>query len=152
MGLENVIFKLEKYLNVKISADIIKILEFCAFENESSLMSIDNDAIMDIGNYVIENPEILKETSYENVNHFKFKPGHRLLIIQLPQLIKNCNQTETNLQKIGHLRPQMLVFNVANALSVLNPECVRINCKISGRDSPNARCNFSNTSDIFPHV
>lgn len=105
--MENVIYKLKKYLNEKIPADIIKILEFCAFENESSLMSIDNDAIVDIEMYVNENPQILKETSYKNVNKFKFKPGHRLLIIQLPQLIKNCNQTETKLQKIGHLRPQM---------------------------------------------
>ena len=54
-GLENVIFKLEKYLNEKIYADVIKILAFkeivkrdSPFENESSLMSIGNDGIVDI--------------------------------------------------------------------------------------------------------
>lgn len=71
-------------------------MELSGFENESSLKSIDSETITNIENYANENPEILQNTAYKNISQFKFKPGHKLLLLQLPNQIKKLRESQTN--------------------------------------------------------
>lgn len=71
-------------------------MELSGFENESSLKSIHSEIIADIENYANENPAILENTAYKNISKFKFKPGHKLLLLQLPNQIKILRESQTN--------------------------------------------------------
>lgn len=82
----------------KIPADIAQILEESGFNTELSILNIDIETIGHIEGYANENPAILKNTSYENIKLFKFKPGHKAFILQLPtqiQLMKDEKRIET---------------------------------------------------------
>lgn len=57
-------------------------------------MSIKLETIADIENYANENPDILKNTTYENTIKFKFKPGHKSRILLLPNQIENSEGTQ----------------------------------------------------------
>lgn len=78
---------MEKILNEKIPIDIIQVLSQCGYETEISISSITPDTIKEIEEYVNEDLSVLKNTSYENVFHFKLKPGHKSFILSLPNLI-----------------------------------------------------------------
>ena len=60
--------ELENFLNEKIPSDINHILQECAFDIESSLQAIDAEVIADIESHVNGDREILKNSSFENVN------------------------------------------------------------------------------------
>lgn len=87
--------------------DIIKILGACSFDSELSLLSINTETISDIEEYVNENLSILSETSYKNVEYFKFKPGHKAFLLSLPEFIqekKNMKPAENiKLSNFSHI-------------------------------------------------
>lgn len=80
-------------MNEKFPFDIKHILEESGFDTELSLLAINNEIIADIERHVNNNREILKETSYQNVLTFKFKPGHKAFIVQLPSLIEHLRDS-----------------------------------------------------------
>lgn len=82
-------------MNEKIPDDIKQILEQSGYETESSLLCINNENIADIETFANENRAILQNTSYENTNKFKFKPGHKLIILQLPNQIKLLRESQS---------------------------------------------------------
>lgn len=67
---------------------VINILKECAFD-KNSLSLISENSIDDIEKYVRENPELIKNTVYEkeNIGEFKFKIGHKHLILGIPKNI-----------------------------------------------------------------
>lgn len=93
---ENVFSQLESFLNEKFPVELKQILELSGFDTKSSLMSLKVETIVDIENYANENPDILKNTTYENTIKFKFKPGHKLRILLLPNQIKNLEESQVN--------------------------------------------------------
>lgn len=70
-------------MNEKIPNDIVCILEKCGFDSQLALQSIDYDVIAEIEEFVNEDRSILKNTSYEHIENFKFKPGHRMFLLNL---------------------------------------------------------------------
>lgn len=80
--------EIENLINEKIPTDIKLILEECAFDTELSLLALDDKVVSDIESHVNSDRELLRNTSYENVNHFKFKPGHKIFLLQMPNYIK----------------------------------------------------------------
>lgn len=95
-----VFLELEKYLKERIPADIKQILELSGFETESSLMFklfIDSQTIEEIEQFANENKVILQNTAYEKVCHFKFKPGHKCILLQLPNQIKILGESQISL-------------------------------------------------------
>lgn len=87
------------------------------------------EKIADIEEYANENREILKNTSYENVGTFKFKPGHKAFIAGLPkqiQLIKEANKSEhTNNHSFSYILKTLIDTAVSN--SEKNPNGFRYN-------------------------
>lgn len=71
------------------------ILERNGFDTKLALQSIDQDVIAEIEQQANEDRSILINTSYEQVQHFKFKPGHRILLLNLSkqaQLWNDANE------------------------------------------------------------
>lgn len=85
----------KKYSNEEIPADVKQILIECSFDTEVSLLGIDISTIAEIECYINENRQILQNTSYESVNSFKFKPGHRILLLNLSEQIKLKESAES---------------------------------------------------------
>lgn len=85
--------EIENLLNEKFPSDLKHILDGCGFDTELSLVAIDDAVIADIEKHVNIGTEILENTSYENVNPFKFKPGHRVFLSKLPNQIKISRET-----------------------------------------------------------
>lgn len=83
--------ELEKKFNFKFPSDIVEILSECGFDTESSLSYINQDIINDIEEHVNSMLSILKNTTYDGVNHFKLKPGHKSFLLNLPNLLKDFN-------------------------------------------------------------
>lgn len=86
--------KLKTQLGEEIPNDIIKILDECSFDTELSLVSINSETISDIEEHVNKNLEILSETSYENVDYFQFKPGHKTFLLNLSKIIQQKKSEE----------------------------------------------------------
>lgn len=80
----------------KIPGDIIHILKESGFDTNASLSSINEQSISEIEQYVSEERTILKGTSYENCDRFKFKPGHKSLIMSIPHELKLLSETENS--------------------------------------------------------
>lgn len=97
MASNNFFVDLEKILNEKIPHDILKILDGCYFDSAISLSSITSSTIDEIEQYVNENTDVVKNTSYEGVLPFKLKPGHKSFLLQLPIRLK-----ESNFDNKGH--------------------------------------------------
>lgn len=91
--------EVENVLNDIIPPDIKHILQECAFDTESSLKAIDDDVIADIERHVNGDREIVKNTTYETVIPFKFKPGHKIFLLQLPKQIEKVRKTKTEKPK-----------------------------------------------------
>lgn len=103
--------EIENLLNETIPSDIKQILEGCAFDTELSLLAINNEVIMNIEEHVNSEREILKNTLYENINSFKFKPGHKLFLLQLPNQIKILREIKAKNPKSESLPSKMNNFS-----------------------------------------
>lgn len=78
---------MKKIIGEEVPSDIAHILVESGFDTNLSLQNIVPETINDIEEYVNENPTILKETSYQDVKIFKFNPGHKRFILNLPKKI-----------------------------------------------------------------
>lgn len=58
-------------------------------------MCINNETITEIENYVNDNLTALENTSYQDVNVFKFKPGHKSYLLQLPNQIEMLRESQS---------------------------------------------------------
>lgn len=69
---------------------VVNILNECGYENELSLQQITVEHLKEIENYVQLNLRVLLNgTIYEKQNgEFKFLPGHRVLILNLPKQVE----------------------------------------------------------------
>lgn len=79
---------METFLKEKIPSDIVQILKESGFETKECIALINENNIFEIEQYANENKIILRNTSYENIENFKFKPGHKNYILNLPNQIK----------------------------------------------------------------
>lgn len=89
---------LEKKIGDKIPKIIKHILELSSYDSKGTLQLICGDSITEIECFVNENYERIRnsfeETAYDNINPFKFTPGHRALILSFPNHIKKSNHRE----------------------------------------------------------
>ena len=82
-------------------------------------MSINSEIIGDIEEFLNENMQQLENTSYKNITKFKLKPGHKSILLGLPDEIKKLreSQHEDNLlDKIKNF-PEMLKIFLQTAQS-----------------------------------
>ena len=98
----HVFAKLEAKSKEKIPGNLEKIISSAGYETEGALATIDGKAITEIENFINENKFFLKETAYEycieNNSVFKFKPGHRSIILSIPKLL-SCNTIKNKKSK-----------------------------------------------------
>lgn len=92
---KNLFDELKSILDGDLSPEIVQILEKSGFDTKIALMTMDEEAIFQIENYVRVNREILKNTSYENDLNFQFKPGHRRFILELAKKAALLFQTKS---------------------------------------------------------
>lgn len=78
-------------LEESFPSEIAQILTGSGYDTLLSLQSIDLAAINDIEEYVNIDRSMIRGTSYENFEYFRFKPGHRSFIIQVVHKIQNIN-------------------------------------------------------------
>lgn len=85
-------YTLKSIVGRSLPKGIGKILIESGFDTESSLATIDHNSVKSIEDFVNENRALLKDTVYENSIEddllFKFKPGHKSLIVSLPNALK----------------------------------------------------------------
>lgn len=60
------------------------------------MLGINNDIIADIESFANENRNVLENTSYNGINTFKFRPGHKLFLLELPKHIEAMRKAKTN--------------------------------------------------------
>lgn len=96
---ENIFNKLQFFLKDTISVDVINILLRSGFDSKLSLSSLNTDTINEIEQYAKENRSVLEGTSYQNVETFKFKPGHRAILLQLANQVQNFEEAEEDVKK-----------------------------------------------------
>lgn len=98
--------KLKKILGRALPNGLGNILLESGFDSECALSTIDLVAIKSIEEYVNNNKHLLEGTVYENQNvDFKFKPGHRLILLGLPKALaeyeaKKPKNDKKNAEKI----------------------------------------------------
>lgn len=90
---------LNKFLGNEIPECVLNVLEATGFDTQIALELLTTNNITEIENYVEENRSIIANTIYEKKTHFTFLPGHRQLLLCLPEKIKIFKQ-ENNFQFI----------------------------------------------------
>lgn len=112
--------KLKKIVGGNLPRGLDKIIIESGFDCESTLAAIDQNSIKSIEDYVNENKHLLEGTVYQNQLNFRFKPGHKSIILGLPKALlgykkksqKNrvCNSGYTEEQLKGSLLEKITNF------------------------------------------
>lgn len=101
--MSNVLARLQKFSGDKYPKFIVNILKLCSFDGHS-LRNINENTIKDIEKFVQHNPIVLKNTVYQkdleadDPVDFKFKIGHKYLLLGIPDELKKFNE-HRNLKK-----------------------------------------------------
>lgn len=113
-------------LKSKVPNFIIKILQESGFENISSLEHLSSNYIDDIEKIVDENRDLIADHRYKVDRKFKFLPGHRALLLNIPKAVEkhinNVNQIDDglkdsnaeNLCKFSHVLQKLIETATAN--------------------------------------
>ena len=92
--------KLEGFIGDQLPEIVIKVLKAAGYVTESILKLIKGEEINKIEEHVRKNRIILKGTSYENEDNFEFLPGHRVLLLNLPNEIEKMKNVNKSIQQI----------------------------------------------------
>lgn len=119
----NVFKRIEKEINEKFPAGVDKILFRVGYDSMLSLSNLNLCDITEIENAVKNNLEYLDETEYELTEQqtdnytFKFKPGHKNFILNLPKIIEKINKKaeEEKEKRKQNKRNTVSETNVSNA-------------------------------------
>lgn len=91
----------EQFIGGKIPDFIKIILIECGFEDEISIGQINESAIEKIEEYVRKNKELLKDIKFENEENFVFLLGHRCLLLELPNKVRDFIESKPKRSKKG---------------------------------------------------
>lgn len=110
-------FQLRKIVGSSLPRGISNILIESGYDTQSTLETIDKNSVKAIEDYVNENRILLKNTVYESLidsdTIFKFKPGHRAVILSLPTAIQNRDSNE----KVANFNVEDLKQSLVKKLS-----------------------------------
>lgn len=96
MEKENIFCKLESFLREPINIDIINILMRSGYDCKLALLGLNKESVEEIETYANKNRSVLENTSYQNMKEFSFKPGHKCIIIDLPNQIRLLEKAESD--------------------------------------------------------
>lgn len=94
----NIYSKLEKVYGGKFPQCVKKILTFSGFDTFPSLRQIDENVLHDIELFIDNNPSIKNSIDccgkelYQSMENFKFLPGHKTIILNLPKYVADFEQ------------------------------------------------------------
>lgn len=108
MNNQNIFRKLEEVLKEPINIDIINILTRSGFDSKVALSCLNLDSIIEIEQYANEDRSVLEGTSYQNMKTFMFKPGHKIVILNLAEQIKILQKSEDD----GNSHGKMSDFSI----------------------------------------
>lgn len=97
--------KLKNIVGRKLPQGLENIIIESGFDSESTLATINPTTIKSIEEYVNENKDLLKGTTYEsliaNNLEFKLKPGHKAIILSLPNQLKEYEKKSGKESKLN---------------------------------------------------
>lgn len=94
MEKQNIFF--ENMLGENIDVNIINILIRSGFDSESAFLGTKPENIIEeVEEYANEYRSILEGTSYQNMEKFKFKPGHKTTVFHLINQVKLMKKVDT---------------------------------------------------------
>lgn len=144
----------ESYLQSKLPKYLKDILTSTGFDNELSISSINSDSVSDIEKFVSENKHLLKDTIYEKSceSSFKFLPGHRRLLLLLPNRFseyKNLKRTKQTrkgkdgevlqdellekLNKVSYLKNAGVKLSKTNVIEFSDDNKCRVKCPLCSK-------------------
>lgn len=89
---------MENFYGQKFPSCLKVILTKSGYDNNYAFEAICEDNVVKIENFVNENKHIVKKTVYEKSVPFKFLPGHRAIILDLPRKIAEFKNKQANKQ------------------------------------------------------
>lgn len=100
----NIYRSLERQAGEKFQDNIVELLIAAGYDSKTAIKSFSNSStFIQIESYINENRDrfktILKCTKYENLEPFKFLPGHTALLSGLPEYMIQLNKNKRNLNK-----------------------------------------------------
>lgn len=117
---------MSEFLKEKIPPDIILILDRSGYDTKTALMALDDESIDQLEQYVRENKSVLQNTSFQADGIFKFKPGHRKFILELPKQIRkmvgNGDRGADQLSNLSHSSDFSYILNMLINTAKLNSD------------------------------
>lgn len=96
--------KLEKFNECKYPSFIKFVLKFCGFEEESTLLLINEETIKKIEEEVTKNKQLIAKTVYEKNTQadeeFRFLIGHKDLILNIPKTLKDSVKSKKSKKQL----------------------------------------------------
>lgn len=87
---------MEQFLGSNIPKCIKTILISSGFDCEIALKGLNSDCIVEIESHIQNDRHILLDTPYQNIENFKFLPGHRTIILSIPAYLEELKVKTTN--------------------------------------------------------
>lgn len=120
-GKGSVFVRLEKFIGSKYPSFIKDILLHSGFDCESALLLINEERIKKIELDVAAKPELLNNTVYEekirNSNdEFQFLIGHRELILNIPETIRQKNTKKSYRTSVTRLETELDIDTLTTSL------------------------------------
>lgn len=76
---------------------LVQFLKICGYNSAFTIKSLNKDSLNEIEKFVSERSSLFNNVTLPNsydLENFKFPPGHRLLLLNLPNFIKDENTTK----------------------------------------------------------
>lgn len=112
--------KIESIIGEPLPCCVKKILDYCAFDTLLSIELLNDEHIKNIEEYVSKERKILYELTcdhgreYQKHPLFKFLPGHRILLIDLPTHVKMLREKNTEITGIHDSRFSVVLNELVN--------------------------------------
>lgn len=94
--------RLETNIGYRFPKVIKDILNSTGFDNEVTLLSLNQDVIKEIEKSVKENPTIVEKTIYKDIaKDFEFNLGHKTLLLSIPEFLAKHSKKKSPKKKLN---------------------------------------------------
>lgn len=75
---------------------VVKILRASGFDSKAALTILNHESLVDIEEYVEENRALVFNSIYSDKHPFKFFPGHKAIVLDMPRRLEQCAVSSTS--------------------------------------------------------
>lgn len=121
---KGIFFEIEKHIGEPIPDFIKKILKACGYDHQIAFENFNREEIKEIEDFINEQfkekPEFLLGTVYEQSECFKFLPGHRAILLSLPEIVKKVKESKSQKKLNKKTKVNLLVGNNGDLITEEN--------------------------------